>query len=279
MRIHFNTMVKDEGLLLGVVLPIWKDYPVDTFVFYDDNSTDDTVEVIHRHLGRDRVVILNDGLPKFHEAHHRSRMLDCSREGQADYVLSIDADELLSANLHANLEEVLATYDTVDTWLYWYNVVEGSLGWTRNDPSYAENYRSFILPLRHTGQLDRNQWKYHTPRVPKVDLPTARTRDFGILHLQSINRRFYALKQLWYKHWEFHEYGHTVEEINRRYDPVVNHLRFMATRTPGPIVGNLKFDAAIYDRIEEQKGYLAYVLAHRVPELVTFGRDYLDGED
>ena len=42
MNIHFNTMVKNEALLLDHVLPIWKTYSVDQFVFYDDEELYDS---------------------------------------------------------------------------------------------------------------------------------------------------------------------------------------------------------------------------------------------
>lgn len=277
MNIHFNTMVKNEGILLDNVLPIWHHYPVDKFVFYDDNSTDNTVEVIKKHLPLDRFVVINDNLAKFHEAHHRSRMLEYSRTSRADYVLSIDADEMLSANLKQDLLPLLKEYDRLDIWLYWFNVIENSLSRMRQDPLYAENYRSFILPLAKTGQFDLNLWKYHTPRTPGVHLPKARTKDYGIIHLQAINERHYALKQLWYKHYEFTEYGHTVQQINQGYDPVVNNLNFMAINTPPSVVGNQSFDASIFDVIEDTKGYKKYIQQNRNHELITFGKEYLEG--
>lgn len=279
MNVHFNTMVKNEALLLEQVLPIWKAYEVDQFVFYDDNSTDNTVEVIAKHLPPERFVVYNDKLPAFNEAYHRSKMLQHSRKKRADYVLSIDSDELLSANLAKDLSVVLKEYETKDLWLFWYNVVNDSLSQTRNDPAYANNYRSFILPLKHTGQLDLTQWKYHTPRVPSVNLPRAHTKDYGVIHLQALNKRFYALKQLWYKHFEFVSYKHSVDQINGRYDPVVNGLNFCAVQTPAEIVGDITFDPTVFDAIETTRQHKQYILDHMNPALVTFGREYLGGEE
>ena len=268
-------MIKNEGLMLEQVLPIWKKYDVDQFVFYDDNSTDNTLEVIAKHLPAERYVVYNDKLPAFNEAYHRSKMLQHSRKKRADYVLSIDADELLSANLNQDLRVILKEYDARDIWLYWYNVVNGAINQTRNDPAYVENYRSFILPLKHTGNLDLSQWKYHTPRVPVVNLPKTRTKDYGVIHLQAINRRFYALKQLWYKHYELVNYNHSVVEINGRYDPVVNNLNFCPVETPASIVNDIKFDSAVFDQIEETRQHKKYILEHLNPALVTFGKEYL----
>jgi hypothetical protein len=275
MKIYFNTMVKNEGILLDSILPIWKLYPVDKFIFYNDNSNDDTVEVIKKHLQKDRFEILNDNLQKFHEAYHRSKMLEYSRDQNADFVFAIDSDELLSDNLVTDYKIILKEFDKFDIWLYWYNVVENSLQKIRQDPLYKENYRSFILPVQKTEKFNLNLWKYHTPRVPNVNLNKIGTKDYGVIHLQAINERFYALKQLWYKHYEFKEYKHDINQINLGYDPVVNNLNFMSVKTPSTIIGNLNFDSKIFDEIEKVKKYKQYIIEHNVPELVTFGKNYL----
>jgi glycosyltransferase involved in cell wall biosynthesis len=274
MNVHFNTMVKNEGLLLDSILPLWKEYPIDKFVFYDDNSTDNTLDVIDKHLPKDRYVVLNDRLTRFHEAHHRSRMLEYSRESEADIVMSVDADEILSKNLEEDLHPLLREYEKFDILLYWYNVVENSLGRIRQDPLYKENYRSFILPMNKTKKFDLSLWKYHTPRVPSVDLPKMITKRYGVIHLQSMNERYYALKQLWYKHHEFVEYRHPVQQINAGYDPVVNNLNFQSIDTPSFIVGNMSFDSSIFDKIEKVKGYKDYILQNFNQDLVTFGQKY-----
>ena len=276
MNIHFNTMVKNEGLLLEKVLPIWKEYSVDKFVFYNDNSTDNTVDVIRSILETDRIEIINDHLPKFHEAKQRNSMLTYSRFDDAEYVLSIDADELLSANLVKDLPYFLRNYEKTDILLYWYNVVNESLKYTRNDPQYVNAYRSFVLPLKNTGNFDLSQWKYHTPRVPNINLPKQITKDYGIIHLQAINREFYACKQLWYKHHEFVEYGHSTEEINRRYDTATNLLNFHEVNTPETIIENMSFDSNIFIDILKIKRYKEYIIDNKNQNLLTFGKEYIE---
>jgi hypothetical protein len=274
MNVHGNIMVKNEEVLLNALLPIWEKYPLEKFVFYNDNSTDDTVNIIKKHLGS-RAIILNDKLDKFHESYNRSRMLEYSRENKASHVICFDCDELLSANLVDNFSQIISLYETVDWHLYWYNVVNNTLTQTRQDPQYVNNFRSFILPLDKTGNFNMDDWKYHTPRTPPVSLPKSATKDIGIIHLQAVNRRFYALKQLWYKHYEFHNYKHTTEFINHRYDPVVNNLDFMPLETPKQIIGDIEFDCSVYDDLEQQKNYRQYILDNYVEELVTFGKEYL----
>jgi hypothetical protein len=38
MGVVFNTMVKNESIMLDNILPIWDKYPIDYFIFYDDKK-------------------------------------------------------------------------------------------------------------------------------------------------------------------------------------------------------------------------------------------------
>ena len=274
MIVHANVMVKNESILLDELLPIWKEYPIDKFIFYNDNSSDSTVDIIKKHLPKNSI-ILNDNKKTFSESHNRSRMLEYSRENNATHVIAIDCDELLSFNFVDNFEYVMSQYENLDLRLYWYNVVNETLKETRNDPLYKNNFRSFILPLNNTGKFDLSLWQYHTPRVPEINLPMRTTKDIGIIHLQSINKRFYAIKQLWYKHFEFINYGHSIQHINQKYDPVINNLDFMSIETPKEIIGNIEFDSSIYDKVCKQKGYLEYIKENYNKDLITFGKEYI----
>lgn len=275
MSVSFNTMVKNEGVLLHNILPIWKKYPVDFFVFYDDNSTDETCEIINKHLEKDRFIILNDKLPRFNEGYQRQKMIDESRNKKFDFVFSIDADELLSSSIISNFTEFLKIYNSTDLLLYWFNCVDDSINYYRTDPSYVNNFRSFVLPLKNTQNLNINNWQYHTPRTPNVNLPKQFTKDYGVIHLQSCNKRYYALKQLWYKHYEFVNYGHSVKEINLKYDSVINNLNFNPQPMKKEIINGIKIDLSFFENLAEIKGYTDFIKNNYNEELITFGKEFL----
>jgi glycosyltransferase involved in cell wall biosynthesis len=275
MIVHANVMIQNEALILPEVYKYWKDYPVDKWVFYDDNSTDNTVEVISDLFG-DKAIILKGRRTEFNESHNRQEMLSCSRWNDADFVLAIDADELLSQSWLDNWEPLLELNTLFDLEFFWYNVV-GEIGKFRTDPMYQDNYRTFMLPMKSTGNFDLGQYKYHTPRTPPVCLERRRFKDAGVIHLQGINLRYYALKQLWYKHYEYKKWNHPIDYINQRYDPVVNGFNFHEEDTPEYILGDMTFDASIYDKIADVKGYEQFIRDHYVPELVTFGKQFLEG--
>jgi hypothetical protein len=161
-------------------------------------------------------------------------------------------------------------------WFYWYNVVK-SLDWHRYDPAYAHNYRNLIFSAKHAGELHPGGGRYHSPRIPKIKLPQDQTEVYGIIHLQAINERFYALKQLWYKQFEYKVYKYGFEAINKRYDPIVHDLMFQEVRTPREIVKDIEFDPKVFDEVEKAKGYKEYVLENYQKRLVTFGEKYLNG--
>lgn len=275
MKVAFNTMFKNEEKLLSEVLKIWVNYPVDLFVFYDDNSTDSSTEIIKKHLAEDRFIIINDKISKFNESYQRQRMIDVSREQNVDIVLSIDCDELLSSTIVNDFDKFIKIYETQDMWLYWYNSVNETISQYRTDPQYNNNFRSFVLPLNKTNSLDISQFKYHTPRTPNVSLPKIHTMDYGIIHLQAINIKFYVIKQLWYKHHEFVKYNHSVDFINSRYDPVVNNLVFHAKEINPELISGISFNSDIFNGLEIEKGYLKFIQDNYNEKLITFGKEYL----
>lgn len=275
MKTAFNTMFKNEERLFSEILKTWITYPIDLFVFYDDNSTDSSIDVIKKFIPSNRFIIINDKLDKFNESYQRQRMIDVSKEHGVDIVFSIDCDELLTSNIIKNWTAFLEVYNTTDAQLYWFNCVNDSLEKYRTDPQYKNNYRSFVLPLKHTGRLNPNDWKYHTPRTPYINLPKVMSNQCGVIHLQAVNRRFYAIKQLWYKHYEYLNYGHTVEFINSRYDVVVNNLNFEEKDMDKKLIENINFDISVFDNLEKDKGYLDFIHKHYNKSLVTFGEQYI----
>ena len=106
MKTYANVMIQNEALILPYVYQYWKDYPIDKWVFYDDNSTDSTVSVIKSLFGN-RATVIEGKREKFSESHNRSQMLELSRDNGAEFVLAIDADELLSTSWLKNWETIL----------------------------------------------------------------------------------------------------------------------------------------------------------------------------
>jgi hypothetical protein len=289
MKVHINTQVKNEGLLLEQVLPFWKDYPVDKFVFYNDRSSDKTSEVIGDFLGDKAKIFETEGAApdgphlskNYNEAHMRSTMMNYSRHTEAGAIIALDADELISKSILDSFDAVVQASMKNALYFYWHNVVGGSLKKIRQDPLYLQNYRVFIVPLKFSNGYDlktsqQNMNAIHeTPRTPEIYLPPQVVhRDYGFIHLQAINTRFYALKQLFYKIFENKEYGRPAKELFF-YDEVVNKFDFCEIDTPKAVIGDWDFDASVFDKILEERKYAEYVKEYGTEDLVTFGREYL----
>jgi hypothetical protein len=275
MKVAFNTMFKNESKLLSAVLPIWSTYKIDLFVFYDDNSIDNSLEIIKTFLSPERYIIINDFLTSFNEGYQRQKMIDVSIMNDVDIIFSIDADELLTTSIIDDWDQFLMSYTEKDTQLFWYNSVNNSIEFYRNDPSYINNYRSFVLPTNNIGRLNTKEYKYHTPRTPQVFLPKDFSKKYGVIHLQAINTKYYAIKQLWYKHYEFVHYNHSVEMINNRYDSVINGLNFNPQKIDTSLIRGISIDANLFDDLEKEKGYLDFIHQNYNEKLITFGKNYL----
>ena len=105
MKTAFNTMFKNEESILPEILKIWKTYPVDLFIFYNDNSTDNSVNIIKEYLPSEKIIIVNDKLPTFNESYQRQKMIDISLENEVDIVFAIDCDELFTTSIVNNFDE------------------------------------------------------------------------------------------------------------------------------------------------------------------------------
>ena len=57
---------------------------------------------------------------------------------------------------------------------------------------------------------------------------------------------------------------------------LVNNLDFMSIKTPEKILGDIKFDCTVYDRMCEHKGYLKFIKENYNKDLITFGSQFLD---
>lgn len=286
MKIHINTQVKNEGILLEHVLPFWLDYPVDRFVFYDDSSTDDSVDVIYDFFGDECEIFRGNDInvphmsKTYNEAHMRNSMFEYSKSQNADLVIFLDADELMSKSMVENFGPIAEAALKHRLYFYWYNVV-GSIDKIRQDPQYVNNFKDFMIhpPYAQPYDLDKSQPKlkamHHTPRVPFSSLPVLQVPlDYGFIHLQAINIKFYVLKQLFYKVFEYKEYGRSPSELVF-YDDVVNGMNFCETDTPKKIIGDWSFESSIFDKILKDRKYIEYINENSVPELITFGEEYL----
>jgi glycosyltransferase involved in cell wall biosynthesis len=271
--IHLHSMVKNEELFLQKVIPIWKEYPVDKYVFLDDGSTDRTIEVIQDLLGL-RAVVLHRPFTYFHEAANRQTMLDYSF-GRAEWVLALDADEILTSGFFDSIEDYTELLNGARLEFYCFNVCNEGRSF-RQDPAYVDNYLTFLFAPQSKQHFDLNRDRYHSSkRYPKCDKSVVKANSLGVIHLQAFSKDFYLLKQLWYKHFEYIKYSRDITSINRQYDYVVNGGDFREVPMPKHLAVSLDLHEEFFGEIELRKGYKSFIRNHFNRDLCTFGSDLI----
>ena len=280
--VHVNTPFHNEGWLFKETLKNWYWYNVDEFVFVDDNSTDDSVDVIKESLGN-RATIIKSSNGAWHESGVRSAAWEYSRSKGADVLISLDADELLSNTLSRNWGLMLQDASVGAIYCPQLNIVDNTFARRRNDPAYANNIRDFIHPMKYSGKF-ANYGAYHSPRCPNSASYGGVVAECSFFHLQSANVKYYALKQLWYKVFEFINYGYSPEHINGRYDSVVNGLDFQPVDVLPEYYSGLRIDFGIFERrIKDDQRFRFLAEQHKAlkdnveyQKLITFGKDILE---
>jgi len=273
MKVHANVQVKNEEVLLSAVLPIWKEYPIDNWVFFDDFSQDKTVELIKDVLGDRATIFERKEHSRYTPVANREKMFLHSKSKLADYVVVLDADELLSSTMLTDFDELLKINSRYNVFYYSFDAVN-SLNEHRVDGIHERNFKNIVIPVAHSScEYDISHG--HACRAPKINLQPVLTRDAGVIHLHTLSKRYYALKELYKKHRDFRELMKSVEDVNIEYDTIVNMLQFESEETPEKIVAGISFDSYVMDKAADKKKYKDYILKNKVEGLITFGEEHL----
>ncbi len=197
----------------------------DSIVYFDDDSTDDTlaiVESIATECRVERIIRKRDG--EFHETIRRARPLAVGRELGGTHFVVMDADEAFTANLthgdllrHKILE--LQAGDVLElAWICLWRSVDQY----RHDGSiWTDNYKPFVFADDGVSRYD--EVFIHLDRMPS-GLGGKRYRlpgyEYGVLHFQFVNWRQLLVKQAWYRCLErIHYPDKPAPAINELYAP------------------------------------------------------------
>ena len=263
MKVYVNTLVKNEATLLKHVLPYWARYPVDKFMFWDDGSTDNTTDVIMDKIGDRAEIHYTDS--HFNESSHRNFLAGTSKDEGADLIISLDCDELLGYSFVLNFDQVCKEALRYNLGTYQCNVVNNSLSFMRQDPAYINNFRFFLIPTARMGSLATSEFGIHrSEREPFIDLQKVISKEICFIHLQAMNRKFYAMKQVYYKVDQMLNPNNDTTKIIKNIDEACNNLQFNEILTPVEYIGGWNFDSSVFDKILEERKYEKII------------RDYLD---
>lgn len=142
MKISYGILTHNEGECVDTLISflVKNKNPDDEIVVVDDYSTERTQAILEEHLVDDNILLFKRALDKDFAA--QKNYLNSKCDG--DYIFQIDADELPSEYMIANLHNVLEQNPTVNMFIVpRINIVTGitaehieKWGWTINEEGY-----------------------------------------------------------------------------------------------------------------------------------------------
>jgi glycosyltransferase involved in cell wall biosynthesis/predicted O-methyltransferase YrrM len=216
--------VKNEAVRISFCLKAVASF-ADAICIYDDDSDDNTLEIIESLSSECRVErVIRNRYWHYDEGKYRQALLDAGREIGGTHFIVLDADEAFTSNLSRNnfLKEMILSLKPGDhLQLVWIQLWR-SVAYYRHDRSvWTNNYKSFVFA--DDGKCTYTDQQFHLLRVPS-DLTGRAYRiegyETGVLHFQFINWRNLLIKQAWYRCLELIlNPEKPIDEINRLYAP------------------------------------------------------------
>lgn len=194
-RIIVLTPIRNESWILDNFIKsvlLW----ADCLVVSDQLSTDGSAEILSRYP---EVVVLRNDSQEYNEAENRRNLLSAAREiGEGNIILSLDADERLSANILSpnQLEALQALTPGTGIQINFANVLPGGV-------EYWE------VPLAPIGFVDDGrepdtEAPIHFPRTCFNKFETVKNlEELKLMHLQYLDPARTASKHRWYQMWEW----------------------------------------------------------------------------
>jgi len=226
MKIVAIMPARNEDWVLGLsarALLQW----VDELVILDHCSTDASREIERQLIWEndlDRVSTIEVEDPVWFEMAHRQKLLSAAREDGATHIVTIDADEVVSANLVPHMRDIVADIPPG-------HVLQ--LPWITCRDSIYQQHRTGIWAEQHASAAfvddpklfwsQRNGYDFHQRAPmgqPERPFWPIKHSGGGILHLQYSSRRRLLAKQALYKMTEILRWPgkDTLSQINQRYN-------------------------------------------------------------
>lgn len=271
------TRTKNECFLLKELLPIWSKY-ADGFVFYDDGSTDDTVEFLEANKERYNILEIQKGDP--HEDYVKKLKIE-TEERQPLYdaalkyskkIICCDSDEYLDGIMSKQeLESILDSEKDTIFYLKWVQYTDKNQ--IRVDGPWNNNFK-----VRVGSYIDRGD--FGVAQMHSLHLPPANNQKqidpnkLFIAHLQWLDKRWVGVKQYF---WKINDYVnkkvHGAEVIEAAaYDVSVNNFEWAYS----DFNIDLKIDPKIYSNEDMKNNYkLQYIKKYtqelEIPNLGDWG--------
>jgi hypothetical protein len=212
---------------------------VDHVVILDHCTTDSTPDIVGETARADamrmpeekrrvRITYFEDKDPTWREMAHRQRLLETARELGATHIATVDADEVLTANLEPHIREIIEALQPGELLQLPWIALPRSRKFRLTDGIWARNWVTMAFadhPDFCWKARDGYDFHHRHPvgsNLNFVQRPVQEDEG-GLMHLQFLSERRLRAKQRLYKLIEKTRWPdrRTVEEINAMYDRAV----------------------------------------------------------
>lgn len=227
MKIVAIMPARNEGWVIGLSASAVLRW-ADSLIVLDHASTDSTPDIL-RDIAREhsgRVGLIRQDDAQWPEMEHRQMLLAEARKAGATHIATIDADEVLTANLVPDIRGMFAACPAGAILQLPWQCLRGSIGQVHQSGVWASQFASSGFPddpLWHWSSAERGGYQYHhrhpmgKPLIPYRPVGFSRG---GLMHLQFVDDRRLRAKQALYKMQEVVRWPGrmSVPQINDYYD-------------------------------------------------------------
>ena len=272
------SMVRNELKLIKQLLPIWKKY-VDGFVFLVDKTTDNTIDFLNSVKEEYNILEILESKETENlvvETDLRQKLFDTGLK-YSDKIICLDGDEYLDGEItKVELENILENNKNTLFLLNWIQYtstntirVDGPWGNNLKDRigCYSHNHK-FVTAQNHSQHLPYSQKRLTLPH-----------NLLFIAHLQWINKKFVAIKQYYWKVFDYvNKERFKIGVVgNTAYDNSVNNFNWIETNFDYKV----KIDISIFDEMCDTNNYRLEYIKNKtkefnIPNLGDWGFDIIN---
>lgn len=269
------TLTRNECFLLKEMMPIWSKY-ADGFVFFNDDSTDDTLEFLEQN--KEKYNILSIITRKYDivdeltiESQVRQQLFDEAYK-HTNKIICMDSDEYLESELtKEQLENILDNEHDCKFLLEW--VQYTSKDTIRVDGKWRQEFSDRIGKYSNHPQFPYRQM--HSLHLPPAAESKILPRNVGyIAHLQWLDKRWVGVKQYFWKVTDYvNKLLHNADVVGAEaYDVSVNNFQWAYDNAPKELrVRDDIFSIQDMKKNDRLAFIKKYTRMHNIPNLGDWG--------